>query len=50
MGRRLRFVCQLQSSGDVRASRITFQAGCEEIDLGLYLIEEGESRDAETWE
>ena len=47
MGRRLRFVCQLQSSGDVRASRITFQADCDETELTCIdryvLIEEGES-------
>ena len=50
MGRRLRFVCRPQRSGDVSLSSITFQAGCEGIDLGYVLTEEGESRDAETWE
>jgi hypothetical protein len=33
MGRRLRFVCQLQSSGDVSFSSITFQVDCDEIEL-----------------
>jgi hypothetical protein len=49
MGRRLRFVCQLQSSGDVSFSSITFQVAAPK--LSCYVLTERRiARDAETWE